>query len=188
VRFDFIFLNAIGLINVPQDPKHLWTHQPNGPHMCDGINLLTGEPQFFYFSDNHLKYPGWLKGMEQIIRECGLWPKHGLSVECTGPKRPEGPVSCCCRHLLYTQLDFKSQKPLLQEHIELHGHLCDFYPKYHCELNFIKQYWGAAKLKFCVAGRAKTLEAMERKMLGCLDDISLEQIQKCVMSSFLFQY
>ena len=44
------------------------------------------------------------------------------------------------------QLDFTSQKPLLQGYIELYGHLCDYYPKYHCELNFIEQYWGAAKL------------------------------------------
>jgi hypothetical protein len=118
--------------------------------------------------------------MEQIIRKRGLWPEAGLPVECAGPKRPVGQASCCCRHILYTQADFASQKPLLQEHIESRGHLCDFYPKYHCELNFIEQYWGAAKLRFRVAGRARTLEEMQRKMLGCLDDIPLEQIRRCV--------
>lgn len=40
-----------------------------------------------------------------------------------------------------------SQKSHLKELITLCGHICDFYPKYHCELNFIEQYWGAAK--FC---------------------------------------
>jgi hypothetical protein len=83
-----------------------------------------------------------------------------------------------------------AQKPLLQEHIESRSHLCDFYPKYHCELNFIEQYWGAAKLHFRVAGRARTLEVMQRKMLGSLDDIPLEQIRRCVVSFFsvfLFQ-
>ncbi len=70
--------------------------------MRDGVNPLTGEPQLFYFPENHPTFPGWFKGMEQIIRECGLWPEVGLPVECAGPKRPEGQASCCCHHLLYS--------------------------------------------------------------------------------------
>ena len=114
--------------------------------MRDGINPLMGTPQSFYFPDDHPTYPGWFKGMENIIHEHGLWPEEGLPADCAGPKCPEGQASCCCCHILYTQPDFTSQKPVLQEFIESHGHLCDYYPKYHCELNFIKQYWGAAKL------------------------------------------
>jgi hypothetical protein len=141
----FIFFNLFVLL-ISQDPKCHWVHHLGGPHMCDGINPLTGTRQSFYFPDNHPHYPGWFKGMEQIIYEHGLWPDAGLTVECTGPKHPSGPATYCYCHLLYTQPDFTSQKPLLQEYIELHGHLCDYYPKYHCKLNFIKQYWGAAKL------------------------------------------
>jgi hypothetical protein len=176
VRVLSFFLPAICLIDVSQDPK-----RPKGPRMRDGINPLTNQRQSFYFPDDHPDYPGWFKGMEQIIRERGLWPEGGLPVECTGLKRPEGQASCCCRHLLYTQPDFKSQKPLLQEYIESRGHLCDYYPKYHCELNFIEQYWGAAKLRFRAAGRARTLGEMEKTMLRCLDDIPLEQIRRCVI-------
>lgn len=170
----------------PQDPKRLWTHHPKGPRMRDGINPLTQDQQSFYFPDDHPNHPGWFKGMEQILHERGLWPEGGLPVECAGLKRPEGQVSCCCRHILYTQLDFVSQKPLLQEYIESHGHLCDFYPKYHCELNFIEQYWGAAKLRFRVAGRAKTLQEMQKKMLESLDDVPLEQIRRYSTSSLIF--
>ncbi|CAG8624712.1 23268_t:CDS:2 [Cetraspora pellucida] len=32
--------------------------------------------------------------------------------------------------------------------IEGAGHICIFYPKFHCELNFIEMYWSAAKRKF----------------------------------------
>lgn len=170
----------------PQDPKCSWTLHPDGPRMCDGINPLTKKPQSFYFPDDHPHYPGWFKGMEQIICERGLWPESGLPVECAGNKCPQGQSSCCCCHLLFTQTDFVSQKPLLQEHIESRGHLCDFYPKYHCELNFIEQYWGAAKLRFQTAGHARTLEAMQKNMLACLDDIPLEQIRRCVVSLFVF--
>lgn len=62
--------------------------------------------------------------MEHIIREHGLWPEAGLPVECAGPKHlaSEGQASCCCRHILYTQPNFMSQKPLLQEYIESRGH------------------------------------------------------------------
>ncbi len=163
-------------------------HHPNRPCMHNSINPLTGEQQSFYFSDNHPHYPGWFKGMEQIIHEhglwpdtslsieCSLWPDTGLSIKCTGPKHSLGPASCCYHHLLYSQPNFTLQKPLLQEYIKSCGHLCDYYPKYHCELNFIEQYWGAVKLWFHIAGHAKTLREMERKMLRCLDDIPLEQI------------
>ena len=144
--------------------------------MRDGINLLTGEQQSFYFSDDHPNYPGWFKRMEQIIRKHGLWPDTGLPVECTGPKHPEGQASCCCHHILYSQPGFILQKPLLQEHIESCGHLCNYYPKYHCELNLIEQYWGVVKLQFHIAGHVRTLQEMQKKMLACFDDIPLNQI------------
>ena len=59
-------------------------------------------------------------------------------------------VDCCCRRILYHQRDFVDQCSQLQELIESRSHLCDFYPKYHCELNFIEQYWGAAKAQYRV--------------------------------------
>ncbi len=184
----FVFFTFFCLINVPRDPKCLWTHHPKGPCMHDGVNPSTGKPQSFYFPDNHPNYLGWFKGMEQIIHEHGLWPKAGLPSKCTGHKHAkEGQATCCYHHLLYSQPNFTSQKALLQEYIELCGHLCDFYPKYHCELNFIEQYWGTAKLQFHIAGCVKTLNKMERKMLNCLDFVPFKQIQRCISTSFLFQ-
>ena len=38
-----------------------------------------------------------------------------------------------------------SQKSLLEEIVENAGHKIIFYPKYHCELNYIESFWGAAK-------------------------------------------
>ena len=64
-----------------------------------------------------------------------------ITPTCPGSKCPPDRNNCCCWTILFNQPDFVSQKSELQELIEQHGHLCDFYPKYHCELNFIEQYW-----------------------------------------------
>jgi hypothetical protein len=96
--------------------------------------------QDLYFPDNHLTMPGWFKGMEIVIREHGLWLEKKLNVQCEGFKCVAGKKNCCCRRVLFTQPEFVNQKSHLKELITLWGHICDFYPEYHCKLNFIEQY------------------------------------------------
>ncbi|KAI0265290.1 hypothetical protein BC834DRAFT_988786 [Gloeopeniophorella convolvens] len=117
--------------------------------------------------------------MEQLIRERGLWPTNGsLKAQCKNLKCPPGRTDCCCRRVLFSQPDFMSQKSQLEEAVELRGHICDFYPKYHCELNFIEQYWGAAKLEFRKQTRALTLKDMEKNVIKSLDSIPILQIRR----------
>lgn len=52
---------------------------------------------------------------------------------------------CCATALLQSQRDFQEQKGWLQEEVEAAGHSVIFYPKFHCELNFIERFWCAAK-------------------------------------------
>ena len=80
------------------------------------------------------------KGMEILIHERGLWPEKGLNAQCEGFKCVVGKTDCCCCRLLFTQPDFANQKSHLEEYITSRGHISDYYPKYHCELNFIEQY------------------------------------------------
>ena len=134
-------------------------------------------PQDLYFPDNHPTMPGWFKGMETIIRERGLWPEKGLNVQCEGFKCVAGKKDCCCRRVLFTQPDFVNQKSHLEELITSWGHICDFYPKYHCELNFIEQYWGAAKLIYRSTSKTTDMKEMERNVRECLDDMPHVQIQ-----------
>jgi hypothetical protein len=174
----FLFvLYSFPLTSVETAPKKGWTHHPGGPRMRHG-QLPNGDFQMFYFPDNYPSMPGWFKGMEHIIQERGLWPAGGLKAQCPNFHYPLGRTDCCCQRLLFSQPDFINQKSQLQELIKSCGHLCDFYPKYHCELNFIEQYWGVAKLCFHSMARTATLEEMEKVVISCLDDISLLQIRR----------
>ena len=121
---------------------------------------------------------GWFKGMETIIREWSLWPVGGLLAQCEGFKCEAGRTDCCCRRLLFCQPDFCAQKSHLEEFITSRGHICDFYPKFHCELNFIEQYWGAAKFRYRSTARTSDIDAMQRNVLACLDDVPLLQIRR----------
>jgi len=166
------------------DSKEGWKPCADGPRMHDG-RFSTGKSQSFYFPDDHLSMPSWFKGMAIIIAERGLWPADGLPAQCPSFCCPPGRTDCCCHQLLFSQPDFTGQKPQLQEAIEHRSHLCDFYPKYHCEMNFIEQYWGSAKLQFQAMGRAMTMEEIEVKVVECLDDVPLLHIQRFILSFFL---
>ncbi|RPA97800.1 hypothetical protein L873DRAFT_1770623 [Choiromyces venosus 120613-1] len=79
------------------------------------------------------------KGIETILHEQGLWTM-GLRLEC-----PKIQCACCACKILSLQFDFLHQKGKLQEIIKGTGYLVLFYPKFHCELNWIEYYWGQVK-------------------------------------------
>ena len=79
--------------------------------------------------------------------------------------------------IVAVQEDFKANKLLLQELIESIGHKVIFYPKFHPELNFIEQYWGAAKRytqKLC----DYTWNGLKETLPSAFDSISLQTIRK----------
>ncbi|KIJ26477.1 hypothetical protein M422DRAFT_139805, partial [Sphaerobolus stellatus SS14] len=93
---------------------------------------------------------------------------------------------CCCRRLLFMQPDFCSQKSQLEEYITFRGHICDFYPKFHCELNFIEQYWGAVKYIYRQTLRTSDISEMEKNVLECLDQVPQLQILRYANRSARF--
>ncbi len=167
--------DALSARKLPKRPSETWTPHPGGPRMHNAW-FANGEPQHLYYPDDHPTMPGWFKGMETIIRERGLWPEDGLLAQCEGFKCEAGQTNCCCRRLLFTQPDFVAQKSQLEELIVSRGHICDFYPKYHCECNFIEMYWGAAKYRYHSSSRTSNINEMEKNMLACLDDVPHLQI------------
>jgi hypothetical protein len=132
--------DALSARKMIKNPKLGWTPTPDGPRMRNG-KFADGREQEFYYSDDHPTMPGWFKGSAQILQERGLF-QEGMRATCEKScfDNKEN-LTCCCRKALFYQPDFVAQKSQLQEYIESRGHLCDFYPKFHCELNFIEQYW-----------------------------------------------
>jgi hypothetical protein len=45
---------------------------------------------------------------------------------------------CCLYQVLSLQEDFANEKPEIQHYLEGRGHICMFYPKFHCEINPIE--------------------------------------------------
>jgi hypothetical protein len=63
--------DAISACKMPKNLNNGWTHHKGGPQMRP-TTLSDGQVQEFYFADDHLEYPRYFKGTEQIIQEHGL--------------------------------------------------------------------------------------------------------------------
>ena len=80
----------------------------------------------------------------------GQYSGHELKKLCNGCKnhtdKDDPTVKCCMFNVLSNEPDFLAQKSWLSETIEKYpGCFLFFYPKYHCELNFIEMVWGWIK-------------------------------------------
>ena len=101
------------------------------------------------------KLRGQPQGIRQVLLERGLWQDHRKDgskflLSCPKGKKQFGcdPAlngECCATTILQSKKDFKEQKGMLQELVESTGDSAIFYPKFHCELNFIERFWYAAK-------------------------------------------
>jgi hypothetical protein len=169
---------AADALSAKHMPKSCKIWRPGQLRMRDAT--FNGTEQPLYWPDNHSQFPGCFKGMKQIIQERGLW-RNGLKAQCKSTcwSACTG-TACCCRRILFNQPDFVNQKSALEELIEDRGHLCTFYPKFHCELNFIEQYWGAAKYRYRATPLTESIEEMERNVMACLDNVPLDQLRRSV--------
>ena len=129
--------DALSARKMPKNPSSGWVHRKGGARMRN-VTLPNGQQQNLYFDHDHPTMPSWFKGMEVIIWERGPWPEKGHLAQCESFRCKNGCIDCCCWHLFFCQPDFMTQKSRLEEFVTLCWHICDFYPKYHCELNFIE--------------------------------------------------
>ena len=126
--------DALPVRKMLKNPNQRWMSTKGGPRMQNGwyMNGSDKISQDVYLPDDYPKFPGWFKGMKNIICKHSLWPNERLKVQCDGFKHVSGHTNCCSHKVLFCQPDFCSQKSHLEEYITSRGHICDFYPKYHC--------------------------------------------------------
>jgi hypothetical protein len=92
-----------------------------------------------------------------------------------GPDAPLTGMTAAAKNFLITSLTLFLRSQNFKSLLRSAATSVTFTPNT-TELNFIEQYWGAAKLHFCTAGRGATIEDMKKKVLASLDDIPIEQI------------
>ena len=148
--------------------RHGWF----GPHK-------TPQSMTFPLNDTNLALQGKPKGLRVILQERGLW-RDGLRLKCKNQQTSgscDMSSSCCARHLMAAQADFYAQQSQLEETIRASGHECIFLPKYHCELNPIESYWGAAK-RFTRANCDYSWAALQDCVPRSLEQVRLSSIRK----------
>ena len=119
-----------------------------------------GEVQIQKMTNEH----GHPLGLKAILQERGLWDST-LSVQGA-------------RKLLSQQPDFQAQQEWLKEVISQHqGLLIDWYPKFHCEFNFIEMFWAACK-SFTRRNCTYSFKDLQVIVPASLQHVSLQSIRK----------
>ena len=105
---------------------------------------------------------GTPKGMMLVLEERGVNTK--------GMKAPQ------LREKLKSYNDFQNPKTLLEDLVESRGHLCYFYPKYHCEMSPIELVWCHAK-RHTRAYANGSIVRLRKLVPEGLDNVTKEQIK-----------
>lgn len=148
------------------------------------------------------------KGMKRVLQERGLW-QDGLKKQCGREKKKktgnsgfgdrlfdqtmedleardtdkcEEGKTCCALRILEAQPDFKNEISLLESVITAAGHEVIFYPKFHCELNYIEYYWAAVK-RYTRDHCQYTFSELPTTVAAGLESVSIQTIRRFAMRS-----
>jgi len=123
------------------------------------------------------------KGLRVVLSERGLW-RAGLHLKCKNGCEL-GAANCCAVTIMASQPDFIEEKCQLEKIIVAMGHKVIFYPKFHCELNYIENFWGAAK-QYTRANCNYTWKGLQETLPKGLDSVSLPTIRRFARKAFRY--
>ena len=143
------------------------THMENG-------KFRDGTEQCFYYPVGH-EHVRQFKGMAVILGECGYEDIKNKKAQCgkSFTNCPQGSTTCCCRHILYNEPDFKNVNLILETDAKMCGFSILFLPKFHCEINFIKQCWGYAKRRYRFFLASSKEDDLEHNMVQASNEVPL---------------
>ena len=108
------------------------------------------------------------KGTEAVLKERGLF----AAIRGTGKT---GVVAKDLENALAACDDFKSQKCWLAETIEKRGHICIFYPRYHCELSPIERFWCEHK-RYIRSHCGMSIDSLRRRVQDGMDAVCANRL------------
>ena len=170
----FLFDNSQNHRSLPPDAL-----RASSLNLSDGgKNVQNQRPGWFLDSDGNRviqsmqRHDGIQKGVRSILQERGLWNALLKLAEA--------------REILSNQPDFSSQRSWLEETLgSQEGFLLDFYPKFHCEFNFIELYWGAAKA-YARRHCDYTFRGLQSVLPDSLDSVSVQTIRRFARKCFRY--
>lgn len=134
------------------------------------------------FPADHPLFPGLPKGMFHIVKERGLLPDRprcsGICQQCkSNTVKDPNVLDCCLTRILSMEPDFLAERSALEELFLKRGHLCQFLPKFHCELNPIEMVWGRSKF-LCREECDYSFPKLKERVPRILDGIPVTMIRK----------
>jgi len=84
--------------------------------------------------------------------------------------RCETGKDCCALRILEVQQDFANEISLLEQVVHEAGHEVIFYPKFHCELNYIEYFWAAVK-RYTRENCSYSFQELEFTVIAGLDSV-----------------
>lgn len=111
---------------------------------------------------------GRAKGMKIILEERGI--------------NTMGMNAAKMREALSQHEDFKNQSTLVEEKVCSRGHMCIFFPKFHCEMNPIERCWCHTKKysrAYCNGTVTRLREIVPKALSTCTTEMILKIFMTC---------